>query len=285
MKLLCFFQGERRHLGLKLPEGILDLTAAGYPGDLTAAMAGWPASQAAIAQLAAGGGPLLDEASLRWAPPAPPHAKILCVGLNYKRHIEETTRDGPAVYPPEPLLFAKFSNALSAHQDTVRLPASASRYDYEAELVIVIGKSGMDISPARAPEHIFGYTCGNDLSARDAQKKSSQWLIGKSLPGFAPVGPWIVPREDIDPCNLRIQCYRGGQLAQDANTNDMLFDVYTIVSYASRYIRLEPGDLIFTGTPSGVILGLPYEKRAWLRPGEEVAVVIEGIGRLTTKFS
>jgi 2-keto-4-pentenoate hydratase/2-oxohepta-3-ene-1,7-dioic acid hydratase in catechol pathway len=287
LKLLYFRRDEGCHLGLRLPEGVLDLTAAGYELDLAATFADWPAAKKRLTGLAAaaGTGPLLAADTLRWAPPAPPTAKIICAGLNYKRHIEETTRSGPPVFPPEPLLFGKYSNALSAHLDTVQLPPAASHYDYEAELVAVIGRGGMNISPERAAEHIFGYTCGNDLSARDAQAKASQWLIGKTMPGFAPVGPWVVPGEDLDPCNLRIQCYRGDRLVQDSNTADMLFDVYTLVSYASRYIRLEPGDLLFTGTPSGVILGLPANQREWLRSGEEVSVVIEGIGRLTTRLA
>jgi 2-keto-4-pentenoate hydratase/2-oxohepta-3-ene-1,7-dioic acid hydratase in catechol pathway len=164
------------------------------------------------------------------------------------------------------------------------LSPNAHNYDYEAELVIVMGKGGMDIPKEKAAEYIFGYTCGNDVSARDAQNKSAQWLIGKSFPGFAPAGPWVVTADELDPCNLAISCRRGGEVVQDSNTSHMIFDVYTIVSYASRYIGLEPGDLIFTGTPNGVIVGMEPGRQNWLKAGDEITVSIEKIGDLTTRF-
>jgi 2-keto-4-pentenoate hydratase/2-oxohepta-3-ene-1,7-dioic acid hydratase in catechol pathway len=163
------------------------------------------------------------------------------------------------------------------------MPA-ATDYDYEAELVAVIGKGGMNIPLDKAAGHIFGYTCGNDVSARDAQRLTSQWLIGKSLPGFAPAGPWIVTADEIDPCHLAITCRRGDEVVQSSNTEHMIFDVYTIVSFASKYIQLEPGDLIFTGTPDGVILGKEPGQQNWLKAGDEVTVSIEQIGDLTSRF-
>ena len=286
MKFLNFLAGGETHIGLKLPEGILDLTAAGYTRDLAATICDFNDAKPELEALCKKAGlPLLDEKSLHFLAPASATSKLLCVGLNYKLHIEEAHHNISAVeYPKDPILFSKFNNALNAHNGAVSLSSNAKNYDYEAELVIVIGKGGMDIPKEKAADHIFGYACGNDVSARDAQNKTAQWLIGKSFPGFAPVGPWIVTADELDPCHLAIECRRGGQLVQNSNTEHMIFDVYTIVSYASKYIGLEPGDLIFTGTPNGVIVGMEPDKQNWLRAGDEITVSIEGIGNLTSRF-
>jgi 2-keto-4-pentenoate hydratase/2-oxohepta-3-ene-1,7-dioic acid hydratase in catechol pathway len=271
---------------MKLPGGVLDLTASGYSRDLAATIRDFSAAKQEIEAIGKQPSqPLLDAHGLDYLAPASATSKLLCVGLNYKLHIEEAHGNITAAeYPKDPILFSKFNNALNAHNGAVALSASAHNYDYEAELVIVMGKGGMDIPKEKAAEHIFGYTCGNDISARDAQNKTPQWLIGKSFPGFAPVGPWIATSDELDPCRLAISCRRDGQLVQDSNTEHMIFDVYTIVSYASRYIGLEPGDLIFTGTPNGVIVGMEPQRQNWLKAGDEVTVSIEHIGDLTTRF-
>lgn len=285
MKLLCFSTGDQNHLGLKLTDGVLDLTAAGYPRDLRSTIENFEDAKKEIDAISRHNTlPLLDEESLSYLPPASPVSKVLCVGQNYKAHVEEMHKSLALNYPPEPVLFSKFNNALTGHRSAVNLSSNAHCYDYEAELVIIMGKGGMDIAGDKAADYIFGYTCGNDLSAREAQKKTSQWLIGKSLPGFAPVGPWVVTADEIDPCNLDISCRRGEELVQSSNTSRMIFDIYTIVSYASKYIRLEPGDLIFTGTPAGVIFGKEEDQQNWLTAGEEVTVTIENIGSLTVKL-
>ena len=287
LKLLRFSIHGETHLGMKLPDGVLDLTAAGYGKDLAATIRGFAAAKEVLESLSKKPGlPLLNEKSLSYLAPASDTSKLLCVGLNYKLHIEEAHNNITAAeYPKEPVLFSKFNNALNIHNGTVNLSPNAHNYDYEAELVIVMGKGGMDIPKEKAAEYIFGYTCGNDISARDAQNKSAQWLIGKSFPGFAPVGPWIVTADELDPMRLAISCSRDGQLVQDSNTEHMIFDVYTIVSYASKYIGLEPGDLIFTGTPNGVIVGMEPARQNWLKAGDEVTVAIEHIGELTTRFA
>jgi len=286
MKLLNFALNGECHLGLKLSEGVLDLTAAGYGRDLSATIRDFTAAKREIEALSGKAGlSLLDEKGLDYLAPGTDTTKLLCVGLNYKLHIEEAHQNITAAeYPKDPILFSKFNNALNAHKGTVVLSPNAHNYDYEAELVIVMGKGGMDIPKEKAAEYIFGYTCGNDVSARDAQNKSAQWLIGKSFPGFAPAGPWVVTADELDPCDLAISCRRGGELVQDSNTKHMIFDVYTIVSYASRYIGLEPGDLIFTGTPNGVIVGMEPGRQNWLKAGDEITVSIEKIGDLTTRF-
>ena len=286
MKLLQFRSGDQTHLGLKLPEGVLDLSTAGYTRDLVETIRDYDSVKEELLGLAARvGAPLLQESSLDYLPAAPAHAAVLCVGLNYKLHIEEASRDLDPGYPEYPVLFSKFSNALNSHEGIFHTLPSASNYDYEAELAIIMGKSGMNIPVEKAGDYIFGYSCGNDITAREAQRLSSQWLIGKSLPGSAPVGPWIVTKEEINPSRLAISCYRDGVCVQSSNTDQMIFDVYAIVSFASRYLRLEAGDVILTGTPNGVIMGMEAQEQNWLKAGDTVTVTIENIGSLVTRFA
>jgi len=208
--------------------------------------------------------------------------KILCVGLNYKNHAKETGGEPPK----EPVIFSKFNDALASHEQEIPLPHWHRCYDYEAELVVVMGKPLYHAaSREEARAAIGGYTCGNDLSARDCQFRSNQWLLGKSLAGFAPVGPRIVPAEEFDPDQPhRIACAVNGVTVQEDDLSNMLFSCAEIVEYISQFLPLSPEDLIFTGTPSGVILGRPKEQRAWLKPGDEVAVTIDGIGTLRNRL-
>ncbi|RLL41139.1 FAA hydrolase family protein [Oceanobacillus piezotolerans] len=221
------------------------------------------------------------EEQIEYGPSVNDPEKIICIGLNYIDHAEESKMD----IPKEPIVFSKFNNSLAAHNQAVALPEIATKYDYEAELVIIIGKEGSNIPEDEAHRYIFGYTVGNDLSARDLQFKSGQWLIGKTLNDFAPVGPYVVPSSVIkDPHNLNIECHVNGETRQKANTKDMIFNCYTIISYLSKYVTLKPGDVIFSGTPDGVILGYPEEKQDWLTPEDEIVVTIENIGTLSNKL-
>ena len=208
--------------------------------------------------------------------------KILCVGLNYRSHAEETGGEAPK----EPVIFSKYNDALAENGQDIPLPPWHRCYDYEAELVAVIGKPlyhAADLDEARAA--IGGYTCGNDLSARDCQFRSNQWLIGKSFPGFAPIGPRIVPAGEFDPRKPhRIACAVNGVTVQEDDVTNMIFSCAEIAAYISQFMPLSPGDLIFTGTPAGVILGRPKGQRVWLKPGDEVAVTIKGIGTLRNKL-
>lgn len=206
--------------------------------------------------------------------------KLVCVGLNYKAHA-----DGVKMQLPEyPILFSKFANALAPCGADVTLPPWEHSYDYEAELVIVMGESAWNVSEEEAMSKVFGYSCGNDLSLRDAQMRSGQWLIGKTMPGFAPCGPCIVTADSLDvAAGIAVRSRVNGELRQDGNSADMIFDCAKVISYASKYIALEPGDLIFTGTPSGVALEKDAAAR-WLKPGDVVEVEIEGIGTLTNRM-
>jgi 2-keto-4-pentenoate hydratase/2-oxohepta-3-ene-1,7-dioic acid hydratase in catechol pathway len=195
--------------------------------------------------------------------------RIVCVGLNYKAHAGESGGE----LPKAPLLFAKFSNTLVGDGDTIRLPPDIGHVDAEAELAIVIGERGS----------IFGYTCANDVSARDAQFGDGQWFRGKGFDTFCPVGPRIVPAAELDASDLQIQQRLNGDMLQDSRTSDLIFDVPTLVSYISQVITLEAGDLILTGTPEGV--GVFREPKIALAPGDVVEIEIEGIGVLRNEVS
>jgi 2-keto-4-pentenoate hydratase/2-oxohepta-3-ene-1,7-dioic acid hydratase in catechol pathway len=222
----------------------------------------------------------LDANQIKLGPAVPTPGKIICVGLNYRRHAEET---GMAL-PTEPVLFSKFNNAITAPGANVELPAVANEYDYEAEMAFVIGRRAKQVAVSDALEYVLGYCNANDVSARDLQMRSGQWLIGKTLDGFLPVGPWLVTADEIaDPQNLSIRCWRNGELVQDSNTADMIFTVAEIIAYASQLMTLEPGDLVITGTPEGVILGA--KEKNWLQDGEETVVEVEQLGRLRNTFA
>ncbi|SFC34354.1 2-keto-4-pentenoate hydratase/2-oxohepta-3-ene-1,7-dioic acid hydratase (catechol pathway) [Alkalibacterium subtropicum] len=207
--------------------------------------------------------------------------KILCVGMNYVEHIKATGGE----VPTSPVFFNKFSNTLAAHRQTIPLQANAQHADYEAELVIVIGKEVNNVCEKNAEDAILGYTVGNDLSERAFQFQSSQWLIGKSMDHFAPIGPALVTKNEIKSVqDLTIETRRNGNLVQNSSTSDMLFSVAKIVSEASQYMTLKPGDLIFTGTPRGVILEQPKDKQKWLKAGDQIEISIESLGTLSNTF-
>ena len=225
------------------------------------------------------GGERLREEELRYAPVVSAPEKILCIGLNYDEHIHETglEEDSKPGFPP---VFCKFSNALLGHGALLHLPKKAKQFDYEAELVIVMGKDCQSATVQQAEDAIAGYTIGNDFSARDMQFASSQWTMGKACDEFAPVGPYLVSKDQVDPSHLDIICKVNGQTVQSSNTSKMIYSCAEIVSYLSDFITLKKGDLIFTGTPSGVILGKAAERQVWLRAGDTVSIEIEGLGTL-----
>ncbi len=208
--------------------------------------------------------------------------KIMCVGLNYSDHKNEV-KDF-AKEEAFPVIFSKNNNAICYHKSKIKIPKVANQIDYEAELVIVIGKEAKDIEIEKANEYILGYTIGNDISARDLQNKTSQWLLGKTCDNFAPIGPYIVTKDEVNVQNLDIKCFVNNELKQSSNTKNMIYDCAYLVSYLSKHMTLKAGDLIFTGTPSGVILGLEKEKQVWLKSGDVVKVVIENLGTLENTF-
>ena len=281
MKLVQFWKDNSAALGIQTEQGVVDVAAEGARRGVTAPADMWGAianfDKAALAALAEGAECFTD------APLAPVLTdtdRIFCIGLNYRQHAIECSLP----IPPKPVLFNKFRNALAAHGDSVTLPAASySQFDYEAELVAVIGKPARDVSPDEALDYVFGYTCGNDLSTRDLQMaRGNQWVLSKTFDGFAPIGPCLVPADELDPQNLPISSTVNGEVRQNSNTNDMIFTVAEIISDLSHHFTLQPGDMIFTGTPQGVIFGYPPEKQVWLKAGDRVDITIGGIGTLTT---
>ena len=202
--------------------------------------------------------------------------KIVCIGLNYRDHAEEQGTELPAA----PLLFAKWPNTLIGPGEPIVIPPITKQVDYEAELGVVIGERVRGASAENALEAVAGFLCLNDVSARDLQFSDGQWVRGKSLDTFCPIGPEFVPAADVpDPQALAIRAVVNGEVLQDSHTSNMIFSVAEIVAHVSRSITLEPGDLIATGTPAGV--GAFRDPPVWLEPGDEVTIEIEGLGALT----
>ncbi len=213
-------------------------------------------------------------------PPVPPPEKILCIGLNYRDHAIETGSE----IPTEPVVFSKFNTALIGHGDVIRLPKVANEVDYEAELVVVIGRRAKHVAVEEAMDYVFGYTCGHDVSARDWQKgrPGGQWLQGKSFDTFAPTGPCLVTTRDIpDPANLSIRMMLNDKVVQQSTTSQLIFDIPTLISHLSTVFTLKAGDLIFTGTPPGV--GAARKPPVFLKSRDHCSVEIEGIGTLTNR--
>ena len=207
--------------------------------------------------------------------PIPKPGKVICVGRNYAEHAAETGSD----VPDRPQLFAKFANAIVGPRDDVIHPPITRALDYEAELVVVIGRRASQVPEVRALDVVLGYTCGDDISARDLQFEDTQWLRGKSLDTFAPMGPWIVTADEIpDPQTLGIRCMVNGETRQDDTTANMVFSVAQIIAFVTEAITLEPGDVIFTGTPPGVGFGM--DPKTYLAVGDHVQVEIDAIGTL-----
>ncbi|WP_028548150.1 fumarylacetoacetate hydrolase family protein [Paenibacillus sp. UNC451MF] len=301
MKLLTFIENGQQKLGVKTEQGVVHISAAlqavpaaagqAVPQNVHSVINGGAASVAALQayvdqalSAAAGGaaGYMVNESDLNLGPCVTHPNKIICVGLNYRKHAEETN----APIPQYPILFNKFNNTLTNHGADVPLPVKVTdQVDYEAELVIVIGKETKYVSKENALDHVFGYCNVNDLSARDLQMRTHQWLLGKSCDGFSPLGPYLVTADEVgNPNDLSIRCIVNGEVRQNSNTSDMIFHCDEIVSYISQHMTLVPGDIILTGTPEGVVLGLPEDKRVYLKDGDVVTIEIEKLGSLTNKM-
>lgn len=281
-------QGEHR-LGVKTGQGILDVPQAAKLLNMHA-----PATMDDLLQHE--DGPSLNalvdaalksraaqkafirEEGIEYGPLVTRPEKIVCIGLNYRHHAQEIG----APIPKEPVLFSKFNPALNNHNGSIKLPVNvATKFDYEIELVIVMGKEARNVSEAVAFSYVAGYATGNDFTARDLQLETGgQWLIGKTLDQFAPLGPYMVTADQIDPDNLKIECRVNGETRQSSNTNDMIHHNRKIISYVSHYVTLRPGDIIFTGTPEGVIQGKPKDKQVWLKAGDKIACSVEKLGEL-----
>src|SRR5215813_3946962 len=221
----------------------------------------------------------IKEEGIEYGPIVTHPEKIVCIGLNYRKHALET---GAAI-PSQPVLFNKYNTALNHHNGTIKLPVEvATKFDYEVELVIVMGKEAHNVSESDALSYVAGYATGNDYTARDLQYEtpSAQWMIGKTPDGFGPVGPYMVTADQVNGDNLKLECRVNGETRQTSNTADMIFNCKQLVSFVSKTITLKPGDIIYTGTPEGVIRGKPKDQQIWLKAGDKIACSLEKLGEL-----
>jgi 2-keto-4-pentenoate hydratase/2-oxohepta-3-ene-1,7-dioic acid hydratase in catechol pathway len=274
-------------LGVKTGQGILDVQQAAKilkmkaPATLDDLLQNedGPALNALVAaalKSKAAAAAFLKEDSIQYGPVVTRPEKIIGVGINYRKHAAE-------VHLPiqkRPVLFNKYNCSLNYHQGTIKLPVDvATKFDYEVELVIVMGKETRNVSEADALSYVAGYCTGNDFSARDLQTEVCL-MLGKALNEFAPLGPYMLTADLVNPDDLKIECRVNGETRQSSNTSDMIFSSSQLVSYISKYVTLKPGDIIYTGTPEGVILGKPKEKQVWLKPGDKLACSLEKLGEL-----
>jgi len=282
-------QGAEYRLGVKTEKGILDVNEAAKilhmhaPSTIDDLLQNedGPSLNAlveAAAKSPAARKAFLREESIQYGPVVTRPEKIICVGLNYRQHAIEI---GSPI-PKRPVLFNKFNTTLNHHNGTIKLPVDfAQKFDYEAEMVIMIGREAKAVSEADALSYVAGYATGNDFTARDLQLETGgQWMVGKTPDQFAPIGPYLVTADQIDPDNLKVECRVNGEMRQSSNTNDFIFSTRRIISYISRVITLKPGDIIFTGTPQGVIQGKPKDQQVWLKPGDKIACSLEKLGEL-----
>ena len=273
MVLLTLQSAEGLTLGIRTDHGIID--TGELPGKvLTQGAAGLTR----LKEQAENASEFLEEDSVTLGPCLPDPGKVLCAGLNYRKHAAESGMSAPK----QPILFSKFNNALAAPDEDVPI-GDLRQVDYEAELGVVMSKKAKNVPVEDALEYVFGYFNANDLSERNLQFVSNQWLVGKTLDKFLPIGPYLVTADEVgDPQALSIKGYFNGELRQNSSTADMIFSVAEIIAYASRYMTLSPGDVIITGTPEGVVFG--KEDKVYLRPGDAYTVEIEKLGRLTNQM-
>jgi 2-keto-4-pentenoate hydratase/2-oxohepta-3-ene-1,7-dioic acid hydratase in catechol pathway len=269
----------RRLLGMTAPLTLEELLEEGNASGLNKLIAAAQSSHRASAAM-------VKESSITFGRLFTHPSKIVCIGLNYRAHVQETDMKLPSV----PILFNKYNNALAAHNCTIQLPPRdvAYKFDYETEMLIVIGRKARNVSETEALSYVAGYCTAHDFSARDLQLEtpSVQWMIGKTLDNFGPIGPYFVSSDLVgDPNNLKIQTHVNGEERQSSNTSFMIFNPQKLIAYITRMWTLEPGDIIWSGTPQGVILGYPKDKQVWLKPGDEIVSTIEKLGSLKFRLA
>lgn len=278
MKLLRFDDGGRARLGVVHGDHVvpLDALADRYP-TMLALIAGGDDALTAVATAIDGADTQLHLASLKLLAPVERPGKFLAIGMNYKKHLAEAQKLGIAV-PTHQYWFNKQTSCIAGPADAIE-PGVSEQLDYEAELCVVIGKAAKNVSADDAAAHVFGYTVCDDISARDWQKHSPTFTVGKSFDTHGPIGPWIVTADEIaDPHALGLRCYVNGELRQDGNTSELIYNVWDQIAYLSRAFTLDPGDLLATGTPDGV--GVAKSPPVFLQPGDVVRCEVDGIGAI-----
>ena len=274
MQIVATQNDPNSSLAIVTADGFVPLANREYPRSMIRLIQGWEHWAEALAGLKADSG-ALRELDVR-APISAP-SKIICIGKNYAEHAREMGSEPPSI----PVVFSKFPSAIIGPDSEVVLPPISSKVDFEAELVVVIGRAGRNIAREDAMSHVFGYCCGNDISARDWQKEKpgGQWLLGKTFDTFAPLGPMIVTADEVpDPHQLDIEMRLNGETMQRSNTRNLIFPIDYLIAHLSQFSTLQPGDLIYTGTPSGV--GAGRDPQLFLKPGDQLEVEISGLGVL-----
>ncbi|TWD97805.1 2-keto-4-pentenoate hydratase/2-oxohepta-3-ene-1,7-dioic acid hydratase in catechol pathway [Peribacillus frigoritolerans] len=282
MKIATFSVQSEQHIGLVQDDQIISLTAL-CPEEFPACMKKFIERSSELRTRAEqlieqriNEDAIFKTSDVKILPPIAKPDKIICVGLNYFDHCKETGMEPPA----SPVIFSKYSNAITGHNDPIEIPINSTEVDFEAELAFVIGKEAKRVSEEEADDYVFGYTIMNDISARDLQFQDGQWSRGKTVDTFAPFGPVIVTKDEVgDPHNLAISLELNGEIMQDSNTSNLIFTVPKIISFLSQSMTLMPGDLIATGTPPGV--GMGRNPKIWLKNGDRMNVSIEKIGTLS----
>ncbi len=277
MRLFAFRADGRPAVGLRLGDEVINLTAEGLPATLDELLRLGPDALEAARKAGRSAGGRLPLSGVQWLPPLQSPAKAIAVGLNYRDHAAEGNFEAPTY----PVLFHRYPSSWVAHQEALVRPRVSTRFDYEGELLVVIGKAGRYIDKAKALEHVVGYSLFNDGSIRDYQMKSAQWMMGKNFDRSGSFGPELVTADELPPgaAGLRLQTRLNGQTMQDANTRDMIFDVATLVSVCSEPFELQPGDIIISGTPSGV--GFARKPPVFMKAGDVCEIEIEGVGLLS----
>ena len=276
MKLVTYRHNGATAAGVVLDGNVIGLEAAGFPSVLSI-VAGGAAALAAIERFVSNppAGALQGLADVTLLAPLPRPPKVICVGLNYRDHAAEANMKIPDV----PTIFCKFPTSVIGPGEPIVLPANSTQPDYEAEFAFVIGKGGRHIPAERWQDHVFGYMNLNDVSARDFQMATSQWMMGKTFDTFCPCGPWLVTAGEIaDPHNLDISTTINGEVLQSSNTRELIFRIPALIEHLSSVFTLEPGDIVSTGTPAGV--GFARTPPRYLRPGDEVVIRVAGLGEL-----
>lgn len=276
MKLVTFSDTKPARVGLVKGDGVIDLSKADpdLPRDMIGLMTEWPRVRADVerAQSRAADAPLK---SVKLHAPVPRPGKALAIGLNYADHIAESGQKTPE----QQIWFCKHVNAINGPFDPIELPKVSAFLDYEAELVAIIGKRCKHVAKDKAHEVIFGYAAGNDVTVRDWQWKTPQWMLGKSFDTHAPFGPWIVTSDEVgDPHTLGIRAFLNGEKKQDSNTKHLVFNVFDQIAHLSQAMTLEPGDIIFTGTPGGV--GAAMKPPLFMKAGDVTRIEIDKIGAI-----
>lgn len=277
MRLLSFEQHGRPGIGLRLGDEVVDLTAEGLPSTLEALLSTGASGMDAVRAAARRARSRLSVDSIHWLAPIAAPAKAIAVGLNYADHAAESKSQRPSY----PVLFPRFRSSWVAHGQALARPSVSTQFDYEGEMVVVIGKGGRYIDKTKALEHVAGYSIFNEGSVRDFQFKSSQVMIGKNFDASGAFGPELVTADELPPGGngLRLMTRLNGQIVQDSNTRHLLFDVASLIAYCSEPFALAPGDLIITGTPAGV--GVARKPPLFMKAGDTCEVEIEGIGLLS----